>query len=119
MDWPGRKQTSVCKPNCKPTVQHSMIRDITNRDHRIINAKSEHTLNHWTAQANTRILELESRCAVIRTVVRIPPSPPALLVMVYLSGALLTRPPDRPPKIAKANVTRFGGVGCDGAALGP
>ena len=30
----------------KPTVQHSMIRDITNRDHRIINAKSEHTLNH-------------------------------------------------------------------------
>ena len=56
MDWSGRKQTSVCKPNCRPTVQHSMIRDITNRDHRIINAKSEHTLNHWTAQANTRTL---------------------------------------------------------------
>jgi hypothetical protein len=45
VDWSGRKQTSVCKPNCKPTVQHSMIRDITNRDHRIINPKSEHTLN--------------------------------------------------------------------------
>jgi hypothetical protein len=45
-----------------------MIRDITNRDHRIINAKSEHTLSHWTAHANMRILELESRCAVIRTV---------------------------------------------------
>ena len=68
MDWSGRKQTSVCKPNCKPTVQHSMIRDITNRDHRIINAKSEHTLNHWTAQANTRILELENRCTGNRTV---------------------------------------------------
>ena len=68
MDWSGRKQTSVCKPNWKPTVQHSMIRDITNRDHRIINAKSEHTLNHWTAQANTRILELENRCTRKRTV---------------------------------------------------
>ena len=45
-----------------------MIRDITNRDHRIINAKSEHTLNHWTAQASTRILELENRCAGNRTV---------------------------------------------------
>jgi hypothetical protein len=45
-----------------------MIRDITNRDHRIINAKSEHTLNHWTAQANTRILELENRCTGNRTV---------------------------------------------------
>ena len=45
-----------------------MIRDITNRDHRIINAKSERTLNHWTAQANTRILELENRCTGNRTV---------------------------------------------------
>jgi hypothetical protein len=68
VDWSGRKQTSVCKPNCKPTVQHSMIRDITNRDHRIINAKSEHTLNHWTARANTRILELENRRTGNRTV---------------------------------------------------
>jgi hypothetical protein len=88
VDWSGRKQTSVCKPNCKPTVQHSMIRDITNRDHRIINAKSEHTLNHWTAQANTRILELENRCADDRTGVRIPPSPPNLFDFVYLSVAL-------------------------------
>ena len=77
VDWSGRKQTSVCKPNCKPTVQHSMIRDITNRDHRIINAKSEHTLNHWTAQANTRILELETVVRVTVPWVRIPPSPPS------------------------------------------
>ena len=68
MDWSGRKQKSICKPNCKPTVQHSMIRDITNRDHRIRNAKSEHTLSHWTAHADTRIIELENRCAGDRTV---------------------------------------------------
>jgi hypothetical protein len=40
VDWSGRKQTSVCKPNCKPTVQHSMIRDITNRDHAGVGKRS-------------------------------------------------------------------------------
>ena len=75
MDWFGRKQTSVCKPNCKPTVQHSMIRDITNRDHRIRNAKSKHTLSHWTAQANMRIIELENRCTGNRTVGSNPATP--------------------------------------------
>ena len=30
--------------------------------------EQERALRHWTARANMRILELESRCAVIRTV---------------------------------------------------
>jgi hypothetical protein len=41
---------------------------ITNQDDRPKNGEQEHTLSHGAAQANTRILELESRCAVIRTV---------------------------------------------------
>jgi hypothetical protein len=32
------------------------------------NAEPEHTLSYGMARINTRILELESRCAVIRTV---------------------------------------------------
>ena len=60
--------TRVCKPNCKPTTQHSMVRDTTSQDRRIGNAEPEHTLSYWTAQANMKILELENRCTGNRTV---------------------------------------------------
>jgi hypothetical protein len=50
VDWSSRKQTSVCKPNCKPTAQHSMALDITDQDHRTRNAELGHTLSYWTTQ---------------------------------------------------------------------
>ena len=45
-----------------------MAWSITRRDHRSKNAELEHTLSDCSVQANMRIVELESRCAVIRTV---------------------------------------------------
>ncbi len=63
----GRVQR-VCKPNCKPTAQHGMIPGITSQHVRVRKAKLEHTLRHGAARASMRILELESRCTVIRTV---------------------------------------------------
>jgi len=45
-----------------------MVRGITDQDRGTRNIKLQHTLSHWMAQPNMRILELESRCAVIRTV---------------------------------------------------
>ena len=68
MDWSSRKQTSVCKPNCKPTAQHSMALDITDQDHRTRNAELGHTLSYWTTQGSMRIIELENRCTGNRTV---------------------------------------------------
>jgi hypothetical protein len=62
VDWSSRKQTSVCKPNCKPTAQHSMALDITDQDHRTRNAELGHTLSYWTTQGSMRIIELENRC---------------------------------------------------------
>ena len=51
----------------------------TSWDQRVGNSKLERTLSHWTAQVSMGILELESRCAVIRTV----GSNPTLSAMVY------------------------------------
>ena len=45
-----------------------MARGVTDQDHGIRNVKPEHTLRHWTAQTNIRILELENRCTGNRTV---------------------------------------------------
>ena len=58
----------VCKRICKRTTQHSMARGTTSRDDRMRNAKPAHTLRHWTAPANMRIIELENRCTGNRTV---------------------------------------------------
>ena len=58
----------VCKPNCKPTAQHSLAQAITKKDYRVENAKLEHTLSHLAAQASMRIIELENRCTGNRTV---------------------------------------------------
>jgi hypothetical protein len=45
-----------------------MALDITDQDHRTRNAELGHTLSYWTAQASTRIIELENRCTGNRTV---------------------------------------------------
>ena len=45
-----------------------MASGITNWDCQWKNSEREGTVSYWTAQASMRILELESRCAVIRTV---------------------------------------------------
>ena len=50
---PGRVD---CKPNCKPTPQHTRARGVTNQDDRVGNAEPEHTLSHVTAQASMRNL---------------------------------------------------------------
>ena len=44
----------VCKPNCKPTAQHSVARDIANQDHVIRNAERERTLSCCAAHARTK-----------------------------------------------------------------
>ena len=40
---------------------------ITSPDHRMRNAKLEHTVRYWTARADMRIIELENRCTGNRT----------------------------------------------------
>ena len=56
-----------CKPNCKPTAQHSLAQGLTKEDHRLGNAKLEHTFSHQAAQASMRITELENRGTGNRT----------------------------------------------------
>ena len=60
-----------------------MIRGITNRDHHIRKAKLEHMLSHWAAQDGMRIIELETVVRVTVPWVRIPPSPPAIKLVIY------------------------------------
>jgi hypothetical protein len=62
----GRKR--ACKRNCKRTTRHTMAPTITRRYHWTEIGELEHTLSLWTAQTNTRILELENRCTGNRTV---------------------------------------------------
>src|SRR6476620_8075944 len=45
------------------TAQHG-----TKRDHRLRNSEPDHTLKYRVGQVSMRIIELQSRCAVIRTV---------------------------------------------------
>ena len=52
-----------CKPNCKPTTQHSMTLDITSQDHWSENGELEHTLSHRVRCASMRVSELENRQA--------------------------------------------------------
>ena len=71
-----------------------MARTGTNRDYRLRNAKLEHTLSHWTAQASTRIIELENRCTgmfrpVFETAPHIPPKWASL--RLWRNGALRIR----------------------------
>jgi hypothetical protein len=58
----------LCKPNCKPTTQYGTARGSTAQDHRIRNAKLEHTLSYRAARTRMRLLELENRCTGNRTV---------------------------------------------------
>jgi hypothetical protein len=45
--WLGAKPVKeVCKRICKRTTQHSMARSTTSRDHRMRNAKLEHTVSY-------------------------------------------------------------------------
>ena len=86
------KTLAKCKRICKRTTQHSTARGVTNQAQGIGNAKLEYTLRHWMAQVSMRILELESRCAVIG----IADSNPTLsanssVLDIFGSGALQTR----------------------------
>jgi len=58
----------VCKPNCKPTAQHTTARGITGWDCSYENAKPKRTVSYSAAQDSTRIIELENRCTGNRTV---------------------------------------------------
>ena len=44
------------------------VLDITSQHCQEKKGEQEHTVSYWAARASMRILELESRCAVIRTV---------------------------------------------------
>jgi hypothetical protein len=72
----------VCKPNCKPTTRHRPVSGNTSQHRWLRNAKQKHTLSYRAAHAGMRILELENRSTGNRTVVRIPPSPPASLLFL-------------------------------------
>jgi len=70
-----------------------MARTGTNRDYRLRNAKLEHTLSHWTAQASTRIIELENRCTGNRTVGS-NPTLSAILSAIVLNYNIFSSPED-------------------------
>jgi hypothetical protein len=65
-----------------------MARGITSQDYRTRKAELEPTLRLWTAQANIRILVLESRCAVIGTAGSNPTLSANLLNELLESSAL-------------------------------
>jgi hypothetical protein len=57
----------VCKRNCERTTRHSTVSGIASQDGQSRNEELQQTVSYWAAQVSKRILELESRCAVIRT----------------------------------------------------
>jgi hypothetical protein len=59
---------SVCKPNCKPTTRHRRTPGRTIQDDGIEIREPEHMVRYSVTRDGMRILELESRCAVLRTV---------------------------------------------------
>ena len=80
-----------CKPNCKPTLRHGSTLAVTGRDVLSQNAEPKRTVSYNPILGSTGILELESRCAVIRTVGSHPTSPPRLntfILLLYLSFRL-------------------------------